>query len=131
METELIKLKVREKASGGDLAELIIRKFIESCVKLDTSIFEPLIEEKVYFQDLDKYRFLHSLKKEFDRVKESGLTETTFIRGKCRGCYNGELNYEFYGDSNKPDFAYIIHKEQGGIKDIFICNFSSGHLKNL
>ena len=131
MRNELIKLRIKEAASGGYLAHFIIQKFVESCVKLDASIFEPLIQEEQYFQNVNKYLFLHSLKKEFDRVKESGLTETTYIKGKCRGCYNGELNYEFYGDSNKPEFAYIIHKEQGGIKDIFICNFSSGHLKNL
>ena len=63
---ELIKLKVKEVAAKGDTAKRIIDSFIESCIKLDASIIEPLILEEQYFDDLDKYRFLAFLKGQFD-----------------------------------------------------------------
>ena len=47
----------------------IKNRFIRSCLELDASIFEPLIKEDQYFQDLDKYRFLASLKEEFSSWK--------------------------------------------------------------
>ena len=33
------------------------------------SLFEPLIDEDVYFEDLEKYRFLEELKNVFNEVK--------------------------------------------------------------
>jgi hypothetical protein len=62
MEIELIKLKVKKEASFGIDASKIKSAFVESCLRLNDSIFEPLINEKQYFQDLDKYHFLASLK---------------------------------------------------------------------
>ena len=66
---EVIKLKLSQKAIEQNYSKEIAGKFIESCLKLDASIFEPLIEEDEYFQDLDKYRFLDSMKKVFQPFK--------------------------------------------------------------
>lgn len=126
MQTDLIKLKVRETASTGDPASLIESKFISACENLNASIFEPLIEEDQYFQSLDKYRFLQSLKDEFDRARERGTFVTTLVRGTCKGCHLGHQTYQFYGRKLIPEFSYIIHREDGRIEDIFICNMSSG-----
>ncbi len=126
MEQELIKLKVKKSAAFGNLADFIESKFIESCEKLDATIFEPLIMEEQYFQNLDKYRFLESLKFEFDRLKAMGIFKTTMIDGKCNGCHLGHKAVQFYGKRFIPEFSYIIHKENGEIEDIFMCNLSNG-----
>ena len=55
METTLIKLQIKKEAASGKLSDEITSKFIEACIKLDASIFEPLVNEEQYFQDLDKY----------------------------------------------------------------------------
>jgi len=126
MYEELIKLKVKKESSSGLFAKKIKDTFIKSCVSLDASIFEPLISENQYFQDLDKYRFLHSLQKEFNSWKEKGFTKTTMIKGTCNGCHLGHNSYQFYTNKLTPAFAYIIHEENDKIIDVFMCNLSSG-----
>lgn len=103
-------------------------KFIEACKRLDASIFEPYIDEEQYFQDLDKYRFLQSLKDEFDRVKKLGIESTVLIMGKCESCYPGQNSYQFYGKKVTPEFSYVIHSNNEGVEDILMCNASSGAL---
>lgn len=44
------------------------QKFIEASLELDVSILEPFIPEDMQLQDLDKYRFLASLKDHFDSI---------------------------------------------------------------
>ena len=128
---ELIKLKVRKESSQGDSADLIIQKFKESCINLDASIFESLIKVDQYFDDLDKFRFLQSLKNEFDRVKAKGITTTTTLKeGECLMCFRGSPNFEFYGKDTKPEFAYIIHKEEGIIINI-VNRVHNGPVVNL
>ncbi|MDX1270822.1 hypothetical protein [Bizionia paragorgiae] len=107
-------------------SKVIKEAFIKACLQLDASIFEPLIKEDQYFQDLDKYRFLQSLKDEFDTWKTQGFTKTTLINGHCQGCHCGDLVYQFYTNSLTPAFAYRIHENNGEIEDIFMCNLSSG-----
>jgi hypothetical protein len=114
--------------SKGELSNEVISKFIESCQKLDASIFEPFIDEEEYFQNLDKYRFLQSLKDEFDRVKEMGIKSMVLIMGKCESCYPGQDSYQFYGKNVIPEFSYVIHKKDGDVSDILMCNSSSGAL---
>ncbi len=126
MKSELIKLKINKKSSVGKDAEMIKNTFIRACKQLDASIFEPLIQEEQYFQDLDKYRFLQSLKDEFDSWKEKGFTKTTTIKGSCEGCHCGDKVYQFYTNKLTPAFAYITHKGNNEIEDVFMCNLSSG-----
>lgn len=114
--------------SKGELSNEVKSKFIESCQKLDASIFEPYINEEEYFQNLDKYRFLQSLKDEFDRVKRMGIERTILIEGTCEECYKGQKSYQFYGKNVIPEFSYVIHKKSGDIVDILMCNSSSGAL---
>jgi len=127
MDTTLIKLEVKKGASKGDDLLMIKKHFIRACEKLDASIFEPLIREEQYFQDLDKYRFLQSLKDEFDRVKKKEIATTTLVKGICEGCHLGEDTYQFYSGDETPEFSYIIHKDKkGDVQDIFKCNLSIG-----
>lgn len=122
METALIKLKWKQEVTSRTDLDKIKTTFIKSCEKLDASIFEPLIDEDQYFQDLDKYRFLQSLKDEFDTCKRKGFTKTVMIESTCNGCHLGHKAYQFHTDSMIPAFAYIIHEEKDKIIDVFMCN---------
>ncbi len=128
MQTELIKLKVKKEASFGIGANTIKQIFIESCLRLDASIFEPLINEDIFFKNKDKYRFLASLQKEFNSWKSKKVTKTHLIEGKCNGCHLGHKVYQFYTHELplRCTFSYIIHEEQNQIADIFMCNSSDG-----
>ena len=123
---ELIKLKVREQASSGTEAKLIINSFVESCLKLDTTIIEPLLNEDQYFEEKDKYRFLAFLKKQFQAARAKGLEGTILKHGRCGMCLMGHSTYEFFGTNGKIRFAYIIEQKDGKVKDIYNCNASSG-----
>jgi hypothetical protein len=131
MEETLIKLKVKKEAANGVLANKILNQFIEACVTLDASIFEPLIEEEQYFQDLDKYRFLQSLKDEFDKVKIKGINQTRLKIGYCQGCVSGHQTHQFFGNETVPEFSYILSNKNNQIEDIFKCNMSSGNMKKV
>lgn len=122
---ELIKLKIKE----GTNSHYIKETFLKACQNLDASIFEPLIGEDQYFEDLDKYRFLHSMKEQFDYLKGLGLKKVQLVMGTCKMCFTGERVYEFYKVPKKgrPAFAYNIQEEDGNIKDIFKCNYSDGY----
>ncbi|TDT41962.1 hypothetical protein CLV90_3195 [Maribacter spongiicola] len=126
---ELIKLKVREHNSKGSNATLITDKFIESCTKLDASIFESLIDEDQYFENKDKYEFLSFLKAQFDHAKKIGLDKTIVGYGSCGACQVGCRTHEFFGADGKIRFAYLINQKDGEVKDIFNCNASSGWFK--
>lgn len=69
MDLELIILKTKQEQTSKDNSKLIKEMFLKACLELDASIFEPLIDEDQYFEELDKYRFLHSMKKQFDYLK--------------------------------------------------------------
>ena len=112
METELIKLKVKE-ASFTEVKSTIIKDtFIKSCKQLDASIFEPLIDEE-HFEDLDKYRFLHEMQSRFDVLKSEGVKEVQLVMGKCEMCFRGAVVYEFYVQPNigSPAFSYNIKEK--------------------
>lgn len=124
---QLIKLKVKEESSTGEKAERIINSFIKSCINLDASILEPMIEEEgQFFDDLDKYRFLAFLRAQFDSARVQGLKKMIVKYGRCELCVMNHQTYEFYGKKSTPRFAYVIEILNGEVKNIFNCNASSG-----
>ncbi len=129
MVKELIKLKTKEETSSRANSKFIKETFLEACRNLDSSVFEPLIDEEQLFQDLDKYRFLHSMKKQFDYLKGEGVEKVELVMGTCKMCFRGQVVHEFYVEPKvgKPAFAYNIQEVQGEIKDIFRCNYSDGY----
>lgn len=131
MQTELIKLRTLREDFDQKRSNYIKETFLSACTALNTSIFEPLIDEDQYFEDLDKYRFLQSMKEQFDYLKEKGVKRVFMKIGICQMCFKGERVYEFYQEPNKgkPAFAYNIQEEDGKVKDIFRCNLSNGYLK--
>lgn len=121
----LIKLKIKKGLTTQEI-NYIVEQFLKACEQLDASIFEPLIEEDAYFQDLDKYRFLASLKQQFDWAKNRGAKEIKIQNGVCTLCTRGEKVYEFISNRNQVEFAYNVQIVDGKIKDIFLCNMSTG-----
>jgi hypothetical protein len=132
MQTQLIKLKVKNVPETNSESTFIKETFLKACQNLDASIFEPLIGEDEYFQEKDKYRFLHSMKEQFDYLKDLGVKKVHIVIGTCKMCYTGEKVYEFYVEpkKGKPAFAYNIQEKNGNIKDIFRCNYSDGYQRD-
>ena len=140
MQNAVIHLKTTEsflEKLNKEKSDSIINAFMEACSKLDARIFEPFMEEDANFEDKDKYQFLTSMKKNFSyykkRVGESFFTDVD--DDVCNGCQFGLPIKRFFFYQNeeiaKSDedrhhfidgFAYVIQKENGILKDIFICN---------
>jgi len=119
------KLPVKDKIAVDAPKVDLAKAFIEACIKLDASLFEPYIKEEHYFQDLDKYRFLASMKENFDRVRKFGNSKTRLVQGMCIGCQRGHTTYGFYTGASKKEFAYVMLKdEHGELSDIFQCYMS-------
>ena len=124
MTTDTIKLKIKEQSKTTNACKEIKEAFINSCLQLDPSIFEPYIDEDRYFQELDKYRFLQSMESTFSKHKHAN--QVSLKPGKCNCCNLGMGTLDFYDQQGYHLFSYIISEENGLIDDIFICNLSTG-----
>ena len=128
MQQEITKLKLTNHSRSEKKTDIVVATFIDACEKLDASVFEPLIEEDQMFEDLDKYRFLESLKNVFDRAKANKSSSVTLRKGACKGCQKGHDTHEFFS-KNGFEFAYILERDANGeLEDIFECAMSSGYL---
>lgn len=112
-------------------SQLIIDKFVESCLRCDITIFEPFMEEGDNFQNKEKYEFLESLKSIFNRIKifTKSVYEVEKIDSICKGCSKGKDVRHFKVTTNgKPfsEFAYLIDTENGVLKDIYRCHDFKG-----
>jgi hypothetical protein len=119
----IIKLKYKQENFSAITSKKVIDKFIESCTKLDTSIFEPYINEEDYFQDLDKYRFLAQLKRAFDNVQSAIVKTVELKMTTCLMCNSGCIVHAFYKYGEKR-FAYMIETKGEVLQDIYICNMN-------
>ena len=111
-------------------SKIVVEKFIESCLQLDASTFEPYMHEEDVFEDTEKYKFLAELKGLFEksRLKANSDIKVSITNEKCRGCDGGEsvLNFELrQGENNLPftEFGFRIETENGILKDIHRCRF--------
>src|SRR5256885_1085146 len=107
----------------------VINKFIESCLWLDISIFEPYMHEDDVFEDKEKYKFLADLKRSFDNVRNLTKSdfEITIEDRKCNGCSLGKMVKHFKVVNNKTSnyigsFGFLIDEENGLLKNIYRCN---------
>ena len=130
---EVIKLKINKETVTVEKSKEILNAFLEACINLDPSIFEPYMEEEDVFQCLDKWLFMDAFKKVLSGAKPHAIDgEVLEIReGTCKGCQRGKLAYEFYNSKGKYCFAYIIKEENEQVEDIFQCNMNSGSLADL
>ena len=103
---------------NNNYSKLVIDKFIESCMHLDASIFEPFMAEDDVFQDKEKYKFLSHLKMLFQNCRNLTTNDfhVNFTREVCRGCQTG-----------KPVLGFLIDLENGILKDIFKCQMYKKH----
>lgn len=126
---EPIKLKTTTHAQNKQDSNLILQRFIEACEQMDVSSFEPLIDEDAIFQDTDKYRFLASWKGIIDNVRSKGISQLVAKEGQCQFCLRGHKTYEFHSQEGLQ-FAYIVETKRDLVKDIYVCQASSGLLVN-
>jgi hypothetical protein len=112
----------------GNKSKEVVDKFIESCLHLDASIFEPYMQEEDVFEDKGKYRFLADLKKLFDKAKMlAGVDFKVNIEDRnCRGCTLGGIVKHFEVVNNKSNnyigsFGFLIDSEDGMLKNIYRC----------
>lgn len=79
-------------------SQLVLDKFIQSCLHLDASIFEPHMNEDDVFEDREKYTFLAELKDLFDysQLKTDYNFTVSISNEKCMRCEPGKpvLNFE-------------------------------------
>ncbi len=122
---EVIRLKAISRKCNIEKELDVKQKFIEACKNLDASVFEPLISEQDYFEDLDKYRFLEKLKNIVNTVKLKGVMETKLVMSTCTGCELGHQTHEFHSE-NGFEFSYLIMEKDGAVTDIFQCYASDG-----
>ena len=110
-------------------SQLVVDKFIESCLHLDASIFEPYMEEDDVFEELEKYKFLAELKDlfEYSRLKTDYDFTVSMSNEKCMGCASGKpvVNFEVRFANSKllaGDFGFLIDKENDILKNIYRCH---------
>lgn len=109
-------------------SQIIIAKFMESCLKLNASIFEPYMHEDDVFEDKEKYLFLAQLHSMFDEFARDTLGDfTVAVKDTvCTGCIKGQPVKHFKiinGAAKKPvhQFAFMIEVKEGILKDIYRC----------
>ena len=112
-------------------SQLIIDKFIESCLKCDITIFEPYMEEGDNFQNKERDEFLESVASLFNRIKifTKSIYEVEKKDSICTGCSKGKDVKHFKVTTNgkyHSEFAYLIDTENGVLKDIYRCHDFKG-----
>lgn len=118
-----------QKGAQTDYSKLIIDAFVQSCMAMDASLFEPYMDEENVFETKDKYLFLASMKELFDlfRAKKALFFNVTVEDSTCKGCQYGKqiklFSVKGWGRVNFTDrFAYRINVQNGVLKDIYRCN---------
>ena len=133
---QVIHLKTTLSFQGKvttDESALIVEKFIDACMLLDVSVFEPFMNEDDNFEDKDKYRFLERLHKSFEEYRQDLLDDffVERITTICEGCSNGKRVEQFKICEGEPkkfydDFGFLIDEENGKLIDIYQCNQYKG-----
>ncbi len=109
-------------------SEIIANKFIDSCLKLDASIFEPYMHEDDVFEDKEKYNFLAQLHGMFDEFARHAFNDFTVKVNDsiCKGCVEGQpvKHFKVFNSiAKKPlhEFAFMVEVDNGLLKDIYRC----------
>lgn len=128
----LIHLKTTEsfqEKQSIEKSKQIIQAFEKACLQLDARLFEPFMHEDDCFEDMDKYRFLDSLKSQFENMQKRTAEEVDVLISHtvCRGCSFGKpvrrfTCYSMASGLKIGSFGYLIDIENGILKDIYQCN---------
>lgn len=111
------------------ISRVLIEKFIETCLRLDASIFEPYIDEEGIFENKEKYMFLAKLKLLFQPYQS--LRSIASVRQEekiCLGCSKTKnvLKFSIYSvedNQDIADFGFVIDTDNGLLKDIYQCRW--------
>lgn len=127
---ETLHLKTTQgfiQTQNSKYSQILIDKFIECCVKLDVSIFEPFMQEDEVFEDKEKYSFLAEIKEMFEELKSKSLQgfKVEIKNTICKDCSIGKpvFHFKVATINEKPidEFAYLLEVEEGILKDIYRC----------
>ena len=122
----LTSVKFRAKKNSKQSLTLEDR-FIECCLTLNASAFEPYMSEDDVFENKDKYLFLSELKRLFQPYHSN--TKAYAVRKEeisCLGCSYGKRVVRFIVSSvsEKMDvfeFGFVIYIDKEILKDIYRC----------
>ncbi|MBX9780520.1 MAG: hypothetical protein K2X26_09245 [Chitinophagaceae bacterium] len=110
-------------------SDKVIAKFIESCLTLDASIFEPYIQEDDVFEDLSKYEFLAQLQNAFaiERRLSQNHFRVELSKDVCRACFIGHEVHVFttynWNHEKVGLISYVIQEVDGKLLDISRCYY--------
>lgn len=124
---ELIKLKFKQGTISQKKTNEVVDAFIDACCRLEPSIFEPYMNEEDVFEDKDKWRFMTDFRDRLWKIDPQHTERLQVRLGNCKGCQCGAETHEFFDDKGRFYFAYLIEKEDGQVKDIYYCFWSSGN----
>lgn len=108
-------------------SDMVIAKFIESCLALDAGIFEPYIQEDDVFEDVSKYEFLAQLQNTFSIARRLSQNHFTVELSKdvCRACFIGHEVHVFttynWNHEMVERNGYVIQEMDGKLLDISRC----------
>lgn len=129
---DLIQIKTQKKfivESENSYSTKIKSKFIESCLTLDVSLFEPFINEDDIFEEMTKYEFLKKMHETFTITRRITQNDFTVELSKdiCRACFIGHEVHVFttFNNVNKKieQNGYVIQEVDGKLIDISRCLF--------
>lgn len=126
MNPSKIIFKKRLQESIDSSSSKWIKEFIDSINSINVSEIEKLIEDERIINDQTKWEFLAYVRDRFYHLKANGNTELTMQMGKCMKCDLGCPVHIFKGLAKTDWIAFNIKEENGFLKDITICNLTSG-----
>ena len=89
--------------------QIVADKFIESCLNLDASIFEPYMKEDDVFEEEDKYNFLLKRKEQFAKIRAKAEEDfsVSLSHAICNGCSMNKAIFRFDVLSNASSVQFI------------------------
>jgi len=89
--------------------------------KMDIDMIDEILDDKIKYQDFEKYLFINKLQKAFDTFKSKGDTELFTSGGQCDLCYKCVNGLSFIGNKSNAYFDIIIKSKDDKIEDICEC----------
>jgi hypothetical protein len=114
--------------SSPSAAANLLAKFIEACMALNASIFEPFFGEDDKIDDKSKYKFLGDLNKTYQvaRRKSGNQFYVEMTTEYCKGCSVGYpiMNFNVYSLDTKSmvyDFGFKVVTDDQIVNTIQGC----------
>lgn len=96
---------------------------IDGFRKMDVSMLEILLDDKLTYQEVSKAVFLKKLDSVFKKLKAKGDTFLISYRGVCVGCSNkGCGGYSFVGNHSRTFLDLVFEEDIERFTDIYSCH---------